>query len=204
MTVVKIGQPEPEPRRSLLRRRVTPGLALLVIGAVVILRLWVVETAIVDGPSMQPTLRTGDRVLILKFLSPERYDIVVLKDPESGGTDIKRIVGLPGETVSMVPQLVSIGSREALIGSQLYIDREPYEEPYADSVMPAGLPPVKIPKGSYFAMGDNRDDSTDSRRYGPVPGGSMRGVGVAVIFPLGRMRVLPRGPEAAAPAGTVP
>ena len=204
MTVVKIGQPEPEPRRSLLRRRVTPGIALLVIGAVVVLRLWVVETAIVDGPSMQSTLRTGDRVLILKFLSPERYDIVVLKDPESGGTDIKRIVGLPGETVSMVPKLVSIGSREVLIGSQLYIDREPYEEPYADSAMPAALPPTKIPKGSYFAMGDNRDDSTDSRCYGPVSGGSIGGVGVAVIYPLGRMRILPRGPEAAAPPGTVP
>ncbi|HUT76555.1 MAG TPA: signal peptidase I, partial [Polyangia bacterium] len=163
-----------------------------------------VETAIVDGPSMQPTLRTGDRVLILKFLSPERYDIVVLKDPESGGTDIKRIVGLPGETVAIIPTILALGSHEVQIGSQLYIDREPYEEPYADSVMPAALPPVKIPKGSYFAMGDNRDDSTDSRRYGPVPGGSMRGVGVAVIFPLGRMRVLPRGPEAAAPAGTVP
>ncbi len=204
MTVVKIGQPEPRPRRSLLQRRVTPGIALLVIGSVVVLRLWVVETAIVDGPSMQPTLTTGDRVLILKLLFPERYDIVVLKDPEWGGTDIKRVVGLPGETVSMVPQVLIVGGREVLVGSQLYIDSEPYAEPYAESFLPSTLPPTKIPAGSYFAMGDNRDDSSDSREYGAVPRRSIGGVGVAVVYPFGRMRILPRGPEAAVPPGSVP
>ncbi len=203
MTTVQIGQPERRRRPSLLGRRVTPGMAVLVIGAIVVLRIWVVETAIVEGQSMETSLHTGDRVLVLKPLSPQRFDVAVLREPGWGGTAIKRIVGLPGDTVSMVPRLLERGRREVLLGGQLYINGRPYDEPYATSLLPASLAPMKIPQDSYFVMGDNRDISTDSRRYGPIPRRRIQGVAVAVIYPFRQARILRRGRDAGAEPATI-
>jgi len=189
--MVEVEHSEPEQRRkSLLRSRVTPGTLLLVIGAIAVLRLWVVETAYVEGRSMQDTLQQGDRVLILKLLKRQRFSVVVVDDPEEGGTDIKRIVGMPGDVVSMVPHTASSRGSTVIYGSQLYLNSQPYEEPYATSVIPSSLPPIRVPKESYFVMGDNRDDSTDSRRYGPVKKEHVRGVAVAVVFPIDRIQIL--------------
>jgi len=190
--MVEVEHSEPKQRRkSLLLSRVTPGTALLVIGAIVVLRMWVVETAYVEGRSMQDTLQQGDRVLILKLLKRERFAVVVVDDPEEGGTDIKRIVGMPGDVVSMVPQVAWIDRSTVIYsGSQLYLNSQPYEEPYATATIPSSLPPMKVPKESYFVMGDNRDDSIDSRRYGPVKKEHVRGVAVAVVFPIDRIRIL--------------
>ena len=189
--MVEVEHSEPEQRRkSLLRSRVTPGTLLLVIGAIAVLRLWVVETAYVEGRSMQDTLQQGDRVLILKLLKRQRFSVVVVDDPEEGGTDIKRIVGMPGDVVSMVPHTASSRGSTVIYGSQLYLNSQPYEEPYATSVIPSSLPPMRVPKESYFVMGDNRDDSTDSRRYGPVKKEHVRGVAVAVVFPIKRIQIL--------------
>ncbi len=189
--MVEVEHSEPEQRRkSLLLSRVTPGTALLVIGAILVLRLWVVETAYVEGRSMQDTLQQGDRVLILKLLKPKGFDVVVVDDPEEGGTDIKRIVGMPGDIVSMVPHVLALGQSTVLRGSQLYLNSQPYDEPYATSVIPSSLPPMRVPKQSYFVMGDNRDDSIDSRRYGPVKKEDVRGVAVAVVSPINRVQIL--------------
>jgi signal peptidase I len=189
--MVEVEHSEPKQRRkSLLLSRVTPGTALLVIGAILVLRLWVVETAYVEGRSMQDTLQQGDRVLVLKLLKPKRFAVVLVDDPEEGGTDIKRIVGMPGDVVSMVPHTANSGWSTVIHGSQLYLNSQPYEEPYATSVIPSSLPPMRVPKESYFVMGDNRDDSTDSRRYGPVKKEHVRGVAVAVVFPINRIQIL--------------
>jgi len=189
--MVEVEHSEPEQRRkSLLLSRVTPGTALLVIGAILVLRMWVVETAYVEGRSMQDTLQQGDRVLILKLLKPKRFDVVVVDDPEEGGIDIKRIVGMPGDIVSMVPHVAGAARSTAIYGSQLYLNSQPYDEPYATSVIPSSLPPMRVPKESYFVMGDNRDDSIDSRRYGPVKKEHVRGVAVAVVFPTNRIQIL--------------
>ncbi len=197
--MVEVEYREPQrKRKSLLLSRVTPGTALLVIGAIAVLRLWVVETAYVEGNSMQETLQPGDRALILKPLERERFDIVVFEDPQEGGIDIKRIVGMPGDVVSMVPHVVDVGGRETVYGAELYVNSQPYEEPYATSAIPSSLPPRRVPQDSYFVMGDNRDDSVDSRRYGPIRKDDIRGVAVAVVFPIGRIQVL-RQAEAAAP-----
>jgi signal peptidase I len=189
--MVEVEHSEPKQRRkSLLLSRVTPGTALLVIGAIVVLRMWVVETAYVEGRSMEDTLQQGDRVLILKLLKRERFAVVVVDDPEEGGTDIKRIVAMPGDVVSMVPRVVDGGGHRMVYGSQLYLNSQPYDEPYATSVIPSSLPPIRVPKESYFVMGDHRDDSIDSRRYGPVKKEHVRGVAVAVVFPISRIRIL--------------
>lgn len=202
MTVVQLGQRERRARPSLLGRRVTPGMVVLVVGAIAVLRIWVVETAIVEGQSMESGLHTEDRVLVVKPLSPHRFDVVVLKEPDLGGTAIKRVVGLPGDTVSMVPRPLIERGREVVLGSQLYVNGQPYEEPYASSVLPESLTPRRVPPGSYFVMGDNRDVSTDSRRYGPVSRGRIQGVAVAVVYPFSQARILTRGQDAGARPAT--
>lgn len=199
MTEVQFGERRRK-RKSLLLTRVTPVTALLVFGSIGALRLWVVESAYVEGDSMADTLRSGDRVLIIKPIALERLDIVLLEDPETGGIDIKRIVGMPGEVVSMVPGMATVGQRQVPYGSDLYINSQRYEEPYATSVIPTSVRPVKVPRGDYFVMGDNRDGSTDSRTYGPVERDRIRGVAVAVVYPFSRMQTLtaPETPAAIA------
>ena len=182
-------QPEQKPR-SLLATRVTPGVLLLVLAGVAFFRLWIVETAYVEGSSMADTLEQGDHVLVLKFLDIDRFNIVVFQDPDGHGVSVKRVVGLPGDTLSMVPQLKLVQGEEIPIGSRLYLNRQQVEEPYAASLIPSSLPPTRIPKGSYFVLGDNRDDSIDSRRYGPLKADRIVGVGVAVVYPFGRARLL--------------
>jgi len=205
MTVVRVGQPEQQqPRRSLLTSRATPGVVLLVLLGVVAFRLWIVETAFVEGLSMANSLMPGDGVLVLKSIGLERFDVVVLSDPQSGETVIKRIVGLPGETVSMVPAIVRIRGREVPTGSQLYINGEPYDEPYATSSLPTVVPPMRVPEGSYYMLGDNRDESIDSRAYGPVSGKLIVGVGVAIVYPLNRIRAIPRSAGPARPTTASP
>jgi signal peptidase I len=198
MTEVTIGAPKPSPRRrSLLLTRVTPGIALLVLASIAVLRIWVVEMAIVEGDSMRDTLQTGDRVLISKLLQVSRFDIVVLRDPEIDGTDIKRVVGLPGDVISMVPYVIDAGEGKTQVhGSQLYIDAIPYKEPYATSVIPKIMTPGRMKPDSYWVLGDNRDDSIDGRKYGQIKGKSIRGVALAVVYPPSRIRLLDRDPRA--------
>jgi signal peptidase I len=200
MTVVRIGKQEREERSSLLSRPVTPGLLLLVILGLVIFRLWIVEMAIVDGPSMEPTLRDNDRALVLKLLPVHRFDVVVLRDPEANEPVIKRVIGMPGDVIQIVPNVQESGGEPVARGGQLYINGTLYREPYATCVAPTRFGPVKVPADSYLVLGDNRDQSTDSRSYGPVPAKDIQGVAVAIVFPFGRFGRLAGEAE---PAGRV-
>ena len=175
---------------SLLRRRVTPTMALLVVLGIVVFRLWLVETAIVDGHSMAPTLRPDDRVLVFKPAKVERFSVVVMTDPEEGGTVIKRVIGLPGDSIAMIPRVLLGDLSQGGFGTQLFVNRLPYREPYAQSIGRGAFPPLTVPEDHYFVLGDSRDDSIDSRRYGPVPKDLIQGVGVAVVYPFGRAGLL--------------
>jgi signal peptidase I len=168
----------------------------LIILAIAVLRLWVVEMAYVEGGSMNDTLQQGDRVLILKLLEPKRFDIVVFKDPEEGGVDIKRVIGLPDENVYMVPKLVGEDDQKMPVGSQVYINAKPLEEPYTTSLLPKAMAPRKLKPTRYFLLGDNRDVSVDSRDYWGIERKDIRGVAIAVVYPISRVRLL-RGSEAA-------
>ena len=192
MTVVRVGEQERERRSSLLQSRATPLMVVLVVAAVVGLRLWVVETVIVDGHSMADMLEPNDRVLVIKVLRAKRLYVVVLEDPAAGDTVIKRLIGMPGDTVSMTPYTVREGKQVLALGSQLYIDGAPQDEAYATSLVPVSMPPIQMGDDEYFVAGDNRDASIDSRRYGPVDGEQMIGVGVAVIYPPTRVKLIRR------------
>ena len=158
------GRPGGKRRR---RRWLVSWVTVIVVGAAVALglRLFVVQTFFVPSGSMMPTLQVKDRMLVLKIgYSVQRGAIVVFRQPpgdvsDTSGDDlVKRVIGLPGETIWSV-------------GNTIYINGRPLAEPWLPKHDPLG-PPVtrqKIPKGEYFMMGDNRSDSYDSRDWGPLP-----------------------------------
>ena len=183
--------------------RVVIDWLVTIVGAVLIvlaIKAWVVNPYRIPSSSMEPTLhcaRPGpgceasfsDRVLANRFLyhlrEPKRGDIVVFNTPPeavrrcgAGGTFVKRLIGLPGETW-------------AERNGYVYIDGKRLQEPY---VQPARrdtrtIDPIRIPRGHYFFMGDNRASSCDSREWGTVPRANLIGKVFAIYWPPQRIRI---------------
>lgn len=158
------------------------GMALVI---VLIIHTFVFNLSTVKGHSMQPTLQDKEWLFIDKFSyligSPDRGDIVILKDPEQqlGFRQylVKRIVGLPGDRVEIRAQ-------------RLYINGEPLDEPYTDTpILDGDFGPYEVPEGHYFVMGDNRRPlaSTDSRSFSAVPEKLIKGKARFVLWPLNKI-----------------
>ena len=143
-------------------------IAIAVILALFI-RTFIVQAFKIPSGSMIPTLLIGDHILVCKFyyklFKPKRGDIIVFKYPQDTHKDfIKRVIGLPGEVIMIK-------------NKKVYINGKPLDEPYVvysknpSFYLPMrdNFGPVKIPKDSYFMMGDNRDKSLDSRFWGFLP-----------------------------------
>ncbi len=126
----------------------------------ILIHLFLAQATRVEGYSMEPTLYGHQRLIIEKLSyhlhPPQRGDIVVLLVPEYDKYLIKRVIGLPGETL-------------AIRNGVVYINGEPLDEPYVNGTPRGNYPPVTIPEGYVFVMGDNRNNSSDSRVFGPVP-----------------------------------
>jgi signal peptidase I len=174
---------------------ITIGGAILIVLA---LKAWVVNPYRIPSSSMEPTLhcarpapgceaRFSDRVLanrfIYRFRKPKRGEIIVFKTPPeakqrcgAGGTFVKRLIGLPGETVS---------ERDGIV----YINGQQLEEPYIQPARRDHESPREwqVPKGDYFFMGDNRSQSCDSRVWGPVPRQNLIGEVFFVYWPPNRI-----------------
>ena len=148
------------------------------------LRLFVFEIIKVDGDSMNNTLYTHQSVFVEKLSqlsgSIERKQIIIVRYPNSDMAYVKRVVGLPGDTIE-----VKDGS--------LYVNGERQDEPYINTdYINSEYPPATVPKNSYFVMGDNRNNSMDSRNpnVGPIPLDSIIGHAMFVIFPLDQISSL--------------
>lgn len=178
--------PKKRRRSSLIEWLIVIGVAAL---AAFLVRTFVVEQFKVDGQSMESTLHDGDRVLVNKlgyrFHDPNRGDVVVL-EPVGGRpsrTDlIKRVIGLPGETLSMS----STTCKVIVDGKELV---EPYLDPEATSPGGCGpeLPTTTVPAGHVLVMGDHRNASLDSRapELGVVSFDQIVGRAFVVIWPKG-------------------
>jgi signal peptidase I len=147
-----------------------------------LVRVYVVQPYRVEMTSMYNTLTPNDLVLVDKISyrlhAPQRGDVVVFVPPNSL-TDkyIKRIIGLPGETI-------------AVQDNKVYIDGKPLNEPYLHSPMLSNMPDTKIPDGYYFVMGDNRSVSLDSRSFGPITMSSIVGKAIFVYWPFNHIEGL--------------
>jgi signal peptidase I len=173
------------------------GLLLFAAGAVLVFSQFAslaMHSYRIPSSAMEPTLHcprpgpgceagTADRVLVARwapFWTPSRGQIIVFRTPRAalekcgeGGKFIKRLIGLPGETVA---------ERNGFV----FIDGKPLREPYVkhrDTLSGSW----HVPNGEYFFLGDNRAQSCDSRQWGGVPGGNLVGPLVAHYWPLARI-----------------
>ncbi len=168
--------------RGHLFSEIIESVAIAVILAVVI-RVFLFQPFYIPSGSMEPTLTKGDRIivnkLIYRFKEPQRGDIVVFKYPVDPKRDfIKRVIGLPGETLQIK-------------NSKLYINGVPISQPF----LPEGLKygdfgPVDIPEDRYFMMGDNRNNSEDSRVWGTLPRENIIGKAIFIYWPVDRIKAL--------------
>ncbi len=164
---------------------------IIIVVVIVLLKVFVVTTISVSGSSMSPTLYNGDVMFLsklhYKFNKVNRFDIVVVW--HDGEELIKRVIGLPGDKVSYKDNV-------------LYINGEAVEEKFdhakTDNYPSLGYPfpsdgenltEVEVPENSYFVVGDNRNDSYDSRYFGFVPEQDIVGTASLTIFPFNRIGI---------------
>lgn len=176
-------------RANRSRRTIIEWAAILVIAVVaaILLRSFVIQPYYIPSGSMEPTLKVGDKVLVNKLSyhlhGVHRGDVVVFKRPphdyDASIKDlIKRVIGLPNETISAQ-------------GGHVYINGRELSEPWLPKgVTTTNFGPVQIPPGDYFVMGDNRGNSADSRVVGPIPGSLIVGRAFLIVWPVGDIGTL--------------
>ncbi|MEA2030877.1 MAG: signal peptidase I [candidate division Zixibacteria bacterium] len=160
--------------------------AAIALVAAVLLRIFVISAYRVNSDSMENSLYEGDYIFVNKLAyeygsGPEIGDIIVFKYPNNPEKDfVKRLVALPGQTVKVVDKILYVDGQVAQIPLQSkHIDKRiiPATLSYRDN-----FSAYQVPAGEYFVMGDNRDDSRDSRFWGCVPKENLLGKAVFVYW----------------------
>ena len=156
---------------------------VIIVVVVLFVKTYIIAPIQVNGISMDSTLKDGD-IMLLNKLQYKRYgvkrgDIVVIKN--RGSHIIKRIIGLPGDNIKVEDNI-------------LYINGKEYKEDYLDKGTVTNnfsleelFDTDKVPEGTYFVMGDNRDDSLDSRILGFIDEDDIEGIASITIFPFDRL-----------------
>ncbi|MBN7821273.1 signal peptidase I [Bowmanella yangjiangensis] len=194
---------------------------LIFIALMLVFRSAVADWNDVPTGSMKPTILEGDRILVnkmaydirlpfsqislKKLADPARGDIIVFESQKAGNQLVKRVVGVPGDVVEMRDNRLFINGEaltyvtqradtngqdlvENLVGIEHSVRIKPGHQPLAN------FPPVQVPENAYLALGDNRDNSADSRVIGFVPRHEIRGRAHHVLFSLNYDNFyLPRG-----------
>lgn len=154
--------------------------AYMVIICLVVAKLitsFVFLSVMVDGASMESTLKEGDKAitdgLFYKMFGIDRFDIVIVEHKNYEDKLVKRVVGLPGETIEY-------------IDSVLYVNGEKVEEPFLDEGVKTELRynknfKVVLGEDEYYVLGDNRGNSTDSRAFGAIKKSNIKGVGMMLF-----------------------
>jgi len=159
--------------------------AVVIVAAAFVLALlvqqFIVKPFAIPSPSMENTLLEGDRVLVNRlvyhFHPPHRGDVIVFHPPGRPGSDpfIKRVVAVGGDTIAVHDGMLYLNG---VAQDESYVKGYPIEGDY---------PETEIAGGYVWAMGDNRNNSGDSRVFGPVPLKSIMGEAFAVYWPVGRI-----------------
>ncbi|MCI0566113.1 signal peptidase I [bacterium] len=160
-----------------------------VVAALIVIpvRTLIAQPFIVSGDSMKPTFESADYLIVdqisYRFIEPERGDVIVFRYPRDPGTFfIKRIVGLPNETIEVREGKVFITENE----TSIHEITEPYIQ-YQSS----DSSKMTLGEGEYFVMGDNRSASSDSRVWGPLPKKNITGRALLRLFPIDAVALFP-------------
>lgn len=153
-------------------REVIPYLIIII--AVLLIKAYIFTPVIVNGPSMMDTLHDKDIMILdkigMKLGGIDRFDIVVIQTSQS--KIIKRVIGLPGETVEYKD-------------NKLYINDKEVADPYPSQVT-SDIEKQIIPENTYYVLGDNRTDSVDSRILGPISKDKILGHATFIVYPFNR------------------
>jgi signal peptidase I len=189
-----------EPRRSFIAE--LPGLLLTALVIAVVIKTFLIQPFWIPSESMLPAIEVNDRVMVNKLAykwgEPQRGDVVVFRDPReedleesipeavirsvleavgirTRGRDdlIKRVIGLPGDTIEVKD-------------NHVVVNGTPLEEEYLEDVFMPDEPAITLGDEEVFVMGDNRNASFDSRRFGPIPLEDLVGQAFVTIWPLSR------------------
>ena len=193
-------QPEVEPLKGIAQKSGWQSFwelvrfAIIALIVVIPIRLYIAEPFVVSGTSMVPTFQNGDYLIVDKISyelgSPQRDDVVVFEYPhdvyQSSPTHtgpktyyIKRIIGLPGDTIDIKGNQITITNAAHPDGFQL-------DQPFVENTGNNDLHYV-MGEGEYFVMGDNRAGSFDSRYWGPLPAKDIIGKPVLRLLPLSKI-----------------
>lgn len=180
------------------------GLTLLIMSTLVILFTFFLSGVKVSGHSMDPNLADKQRLVMSKKSAVHRYDIVVSKEPGADINIVKRVVGLPGDTLEFQDDILKINGK---------IQEETYLKDYKNKFKNGALAEaydyntsyqnvakqafnftndfkVTVPKNNYFLLGDNRLISKDSRSFGPVPENFILGKVIFRYWPLDTAQII--------------
>jgi signal peptidase I len=205
--------------KQFLRKQVLPfAVTFAVLGSV---RSAIADWNVVPTGSMNPTIIEGDRIFVNKLAyglrvpftmwyvaqwsQPQRGEVVTFASPADGVRLVKRVIGLPGETIELRDDHLFINGEPATytpagpeVGGQVLATEVTDAGAHPIVVTPArparrNFGPVTVPADQYFVMGDNRDNSADSRYFGYVPRGAITGRSSAVVLSFDPDTHLPRG-----------
>lgn len=143
---------------------------IIIVIVVVLIRTFLITPVRVNGPSMYPTLKGGEIMLLNKLGKIDRFDIVVLKIEKEEDNLIKRVIGLPGETVE-------IKDDQIFINDKLLEDKYAYGATY-------NIDKITLKDDEYFVLGDNRKISLDSRLFGSIKAKEIKGTTNFVLYPF--------------------
>jgi signal peptidase I len=171
---------------------------VIALSAAFLVRVFILQQFYISGPSMQTTLFQDNRVLVnklsYKMHGVRRGDVVVFdRMTTSGGTVthddlIKRVIGLAGDKVEIHDCVVSVNGSQI---SEPYLNKNDLAR--QDPILRCGTPEmssITVPVGDVFVMGDNRPESFDSRRFGPIAKNHIIGRAFAVVWPLSKIKTL--------------
>jgi len=154
------------------------------IAVALLIRTFIVELYVVDGPSMRPTLQHEERLVVNKFIyyfrDPQKGEVVIFRYPRDPSRDfIKRVIATAGDTIEIKE-------------GRVYVNDQLLREDYILEKTRTEYPKVTIPEGTIFVMGDNRNNSEDSRfpDVGFVPLNLVKGEAVLVFWPVDELKTL--------------
>ncbi len=166
-------------KKSMIRELLETVISAGIIAFIII--TFIGQVTVVRGASMEPTLHDRERLIANKisyrFESPERNEIIIFKPPIGIKRNyIKRIIGIPGDKIEIV-------------NGKIYVNDQALEEPYVKYRSNENMPPTIVPVDSFFVLGDNRPNSSDSRYWGFVPRKNVVGKAWVVFWPLNKIRI---------------